>query len=367
MKIYNSTYDGFVEYVKGKDVICYGAGRMLDEMCETLPKLINSCSNILLVDGDEKKWGVKRTLYGGTRIISNPNIVKDKSNTVIIITSAAVREIMERLLDLVDDNTPIFIFDLMRKLMIDHDNISVIDEDEIAGLSEIEQIPRKIHYFWFGGKELPDEYKRNIETWQTYCPDYSIICWDENNCDIGGCSYAKEAYEREKYGFVPDYFRLKIIYEHGGIYLDTDVELLKPLDELLFLPAYVGFEDNNYVNFGAGFGASKNFKLLKEMYEAYENVDFITNNGELNLTPSPIYQTEILKKHGLVRNGKMQIVSDMTILPMNYLTAQSGNSGRKYITKSTLSIHKFAASWLDEEAINKKRFYEDLFNKAKMI
>ena len=367
MKIYNSTYEGFIEYVNGMDVICYGSGRMLDEMSEELPTLTNSCNNIYLVDGDEKKNGARRTLFGEDRIINNPNFIKNKKNMVVLITSSAVKEIMERLLDLIDENTPIFIFNLMRKVMIDRENISVIDEEKIIGLSKTEQIPKTIHYFWFGEKELPDDYKRNIETWYINCPDYSIIRWDENTCNIEECQYAKEAYESGKYGFVPDYFRLKIVYEQGGIYLDTDVELIKPLDELLFLPAYVGYEDNNHVNFGAGFGAAKNLKILKEMYEVYENVDFITEDGELNMVASPIYQTEVLKKYGLVCNGKMQIVGGMTVLPMNYLTAQSSYSGIKYTTKSTFSIHKYAASWCDEKAVNNKHFYDYLISKAEMI
>ena len=216
-------------------------------------------------------------------------------------------------------------------------------------------------------KDIPDGYKKNIETWNKWCPDYELVCWNESNCNIDECKYAREAYKQGRYGFVPDYFRLKVIYEQGGIYLDTDVKLLKSLDELLFLPAYAGFEDNEKVAFGVGFGAKAGFSILKEMYEQYEDMNFVNEDGSLNTIASPTYQTSILRKHGLICNGKMQIVDGMTILPMNYLTVQSNHTGRQYITKNSFSIHQYAASWFAEKDRENKRKAEELLKKMEMI
>ena len=368
MKLYNTYYERFLKHVKGKNLICYGAGKMLDEMADVLSELPEVCNSLSIVDGDHNKQGKKRIVYNRQYIISSiEDTLKENKDAVVLVTSGALAEILIRLEEILQDELQVFSFLLMRKENFERKLITVQDCDEIIGKHDVEQIPRIIHYFWFGKKEMPDDYKKNIETWQKYCPDYEIVRWDENNCNIDECSYAKEAYEQRKYGFVPDYFRLKTIYEQGGIYLDTDVLLLKPLDELLYLSAYTGFEDNEKVAFGVGFGAGKGFPLLKEMYEVYEKIHFVNDDGSLNTIASPTYQTNILKKHGLVCNGRMQIVEGMTILPMNYLTVQSNHTGRRYLTKNSFSIHQYAASWFSEKDRENKRKAEELLQNMEMI
>lgn len=367
MKLYNASYRKFIEYVKGRDVVCYGAGKMLDEMEASIPELPFFCNSISVVDGDGDKHGKKRNIYGEELIIRDIECLKNKKDIVIIVTSGAIYEILENLQRLVSDETPTFIFYLMRREKYEHDVITVIDDERIIGMQETEQIPKIIHYFWFGKKEIPDNYKKNIETWRKYCSSYEFKLWDENNCDLEECIYAEQAYMHGKYGFVPDYFRLKRIYEYGGIYLDLDVELIKPLDELRYLDAYAGMEDNNYVNFGSGFGAKKQFPIIKEMFEIYEREKFEKADGTLNLCASPYYQTNVLKKHGYICNGKMQSIEGMTILPMNYLTVQSPHTGRRYISKNSFSIHKYAASWVSESERKKKEYLEELYANAEMI
>lgn len=125
-------------------------------------------------------------------------------------------------------------------------------------------LPKTIHYCWFGNNEKPKLFYKCYKSWKRFCPDYEIIEWNESNIDISSCPlYVQQAFEEKKWAFVTDYIRLKIIYENGGIYLDTDVELLKPLDDLLVYNAYFGFEDEKHINTGLGFGAAKGFELLK--------------------------------------------------------------------------------------------------------
>ena len=368
MKVLNAYYEKFIEYIKGRKLLCYGTGRMLDEMSEILMDLPNVCETIQLIDGDICKHGKKRKLFGRDYEISSlEDALLNNSNTVILITAGAITEILQVIKNKVPEDIPIFSFLLMRKENYERELITVEDCDELIGKQGIEQIPRTIHYFWFGGKPIPEDYQMNIDTWYKWCPDYEVIRWDESNCDLNECEYIKEAYESARYGFVPDYFRLKVIYEHGGIYLDTDVKLLKPLDELLYLPAYAGFEDNDKVAFGVGFGAKPKFHILKEMYESYKKIHFVNQDGTLNTIASPTYQTDVLKKHGLVCNGRMQIVDGMTILPMNYLTVQSNHTGRQYITKNSVSIHQYAASWFTEKDRENKRRAEELLKNMEMI
>ena len=123
-------------------------------------------------------------------------------------------------------------------------------------------IPKKIHYFWFGGNEKPKSVKKCIDSWKKYCPDYEVIEWNESNFDIRCMPFVEQAYEAKKYAFVSDVARLMMIYEYGGIYMDTDVEVIKPLDNLLENKAYMGFENDENVASGLGFDRQRidNFK-----------------------------------------------------------------------------------------------------------
>ena len=212
-------------------------------------------------------------------------------------------------------------------------------------------IPKIIHYCWFGGKPIPDWAEKCIASWKKYCPDYKIIKWDESNYDVTKNTYMRQAYEQKKWGFVPDYARLDIINSYGGIYLDTDVELVRNIDNLLQYKLFCGFESRRYVAFGLGFGSKKNHHILQEMMEEYDKTDFLNNDGKLNLLPSPAYQTKILLKNGLVCNGRTQHHDDYSVFSQEYF-APINAIGFGNITKNTYSIHQYAATWHDEE--NKK-------------
>ena len=142
-------------------------------------------------------------------------------------------------------------------------------------------IPKVIHYCWFGGNEMPAAYKKYMESWKRYCPDYEIKLWNEQNFDFSDNLYARQAYEQKKWAFVSDYARLKIIYEFGGIYLDTDVEIIRPLDDLLELKGFLGFQDNKEIATGLGFGAEKGNPVIKAMLADYADAAFILPDGLL--------------------------------------------------------------------------------------
>ena len=123
-------------------------------------------------------------------------------------------------------------------------------------------IPKVIHYCWFGHNPLPERYKEWIKSWKRYCPDYEIVEWNESNYDVTKHPYMRAAYDAKKWGFVSDYARLDIIYENGGIYLDTDVELVKNLDELLYQEGFAGVDSSGRLSTGLGFGARKGLRLI---------------------------------------------------------------------------------------------------------
>ena len=224
-------------------------------------------------------------------------------------------------------------------------------------------IPKKIHYCWFGKNDMPEQFQKNILSWKKFCPDYEIIRWDESNYDIKKNEYMRQAYEKKKWGFVPDYARLDIINTYGGVYLDTDVELLRPIDELLKFEFFCGFESADYVALGLGFGAKANNSILQEMMQVYDEIKFVREDGTLNLTASPIYQTRVMERNGLVKNGHTQIGNNFLVLAPEYL-APISPMGIGQPTPRSYSIHQYAATWFDEE---QKREKHKLMNNFRIV
>jgi mannosyltransferase OCH1-like enzyme len=210
-------------------------------------------------------------------------------------------------------------------------------------------IPKVIHYCWFGGNPLPLFAVKCIESWKKQCPDYEIKEWNESNFDINYNPYVKEAYEAKKWAFVSDVARLIIIYNNGGIYLDTDVELHKSLDNLLDNDMYMGFEHDGEVNTGVGFGAVKEFPILKRMIEIYSAISFINADETYNMTTCNIYTKKILQEEGFILNDEYQKINGLAIYPSEYFSPK-----RFSATDNTYSIHYYALSWKDENENSNK-------------
>lgn len=212
-------------------------------------------------------------------------------------------------------------------------------------------IPKIIHYCWFGRNPKPELYYKCRKSWEKKCPDYQIIEWNEANFDISACPlYVRQAYEAKKWAFVTDYVRLKVVYDHGGIYLDTDVELRKNLDSLLGYDAYFGFEHGNHIATGLGFGAVKGLPLLKELMEDYRDIPFILEDGKFDCIPCPERNTKVFLRKGLrIDNSKQIIEGNVLILPPHYLNPINFETQKKTIKRETISIHWYSSSWLSKE------------------
>lgn len=209
-------------------------------------------------------------------------------------------------------------------------------------------IPKIIHYCWFGRNPLPEMALKCIESWKRYCPDYKIIEWNEDNFDVDALRYTKEAYECKKYAFVSDVARLKALYEVGGIYMDTDCEVIRNLDEFLNLEIFSGFEANDRA-LTAIWGATKENNVIKELLYYYNNKHFILENGMLNKTTNVTIFTNMFLKKGLVLNGKKQTVDNFTIFPPEFFCPKDVLTKDIIITENTYTIHHFDGSWLTEE------------------
>lgn len=215
-------------------------------------------------------------------------------------------------------------------------------------------IPKIIHYCWFGGKPLDRLGQTCLDSWKKFFPDYEIREWNESNFDINGCKYAEEAYKAKKWAFVSDYARFKILYEYGGVYFDTDVEVIRPFDDILSKGNFMGCERNgNAVAPGLGIAAKPGLDIIKEIIEDYEQSDFIKADGTYDLTTIVERTTKILKKHGLNNTDKIQTIAELNIYPPEYFCPINMETGKLSITKNTYSIHRFAGSW--EKKSNKFR------------
>lgn len=211
-------------------------------------------------------------------------------------------------------------------------------------------IPKTIHYCWFGRNPKTKLAEKCIKSWKKHCPDYEIIEWNEDNYDIASAPlFVRQAYEAKKWGFVPDYIRLDIINRYGGIYLDTDVELLGRPDRLLDDRAFFGLESDPYVALGLGFGAEKGAPILTELMEEYTQVPFIRPDGTLDLTTAPVRDAETFLKHGFVQDGSEQMLEDyIHIYPQNVFNPWNKKEAKFDISADTVSIHWYAGSWLPE-------------------
>lgn len=205
-------------------------------------------------------------------------------------------------------------------------------------------IPKIIHYCWFGGKELPKDVKKCIKSWKKKCPDYEIKRWDESNFDINSNCFIKDAYMRKAWAFVSDYARLKIIYDYGGIYLDTDVELIKNLDEVLKYKAFFAQQQSGEINTGLGFGAEKKSSIVNKMLVDYETMKFDYENKEC--IACPILNTKAIKQEGFFISDELEIRDNIIILPAKYMDPfSSGEKVENLLCQETLSIHHYSATW----------------------
>ncbi len=221
-------------------------------------------------------------------------------------------------------------------------------------------IPKVIYYCWFGKGKLPSLAEKCIRSWKKYCPDYKIVCLNEENFDYSQNKYALEAYEAKKWAFVSDYARLKVLYDNGGIYLDTDVELLKPIDTLIEDGGYMGFDDNGMISTGLGFACEKGNELIGMLLNDYDNIPFLLSDGTYDITPCPDRNTKTMIDIGFDVKNQNQVFMGIKILPDDYLCPMKYYSGRKVITKNTYSIHHFCASWTSATA-KRTLFFKRLF------
>lgn len=213
-------------------------------------------------------------------------------------------------------------------------------------------IPKIIHYCWFGHGPMPELAIRCIESWHKYMPDYEYKLWNEDNFDVNSTPYTKEAYEARKFAFVTDYVRLYALYTEGGIYMDTDVEVLKPYDDLLGLSGFTGYEGSKYQPPVTGTMASEaGGEWVKEQLDSYTDSHFILPDGSYDITTNTVRISRIMRKGGFIQNGEKQVFKGMHIFPVEYFCPRQ-TTGEFFLTENTYCDHHFMGSWDDRKKNN---------------
>ena len=223
-------------------------------------------------------------------------------------------------------------------------------------------IPKKIHYCWFGRNPLPESALKCIESWRKYLPDYEIIEWNEDNFDVNAIPYTTQAYQVKKYAFVSDYARFKVLYEHGGLYFDTDVEVIRPMKDIIATGPFMGFEINpcksrqyGAVNPGVGIGVEQHNSLYKEILDYYSSLSFILPDGRYNISDAVVnITTRELVKAGLQDISGIQKVAGIFIYPADYFNPLDDATGQLDITVNTHTIHWFTKSWMNVSPLRQK-------------
>ena len=221
-------------------------------------------------------------------------------------------------------------------------------------------IPKMVHYCWFGGKEKPEDVKKYIESWKQFLPDYQLMEWNEDNFDVERLQYTREAYTAGKYAFVSDVARVEALYQYGGVYMDTDVEVLKSFNPLLEAQCILGMEEKEYV--ATSFMAfEKEHSLVKQFLDLYENISFLDENGQIVTGTNVAKLTNMLLEKGFVQEDHYQELEEgIKIYPKEYFSPYDYINCHYNITDNSYCVHHFAVSWMSKKEQVKKGIKKQL-------
>lgn len=206
-------------------------------------------------------------------------------------------------------------------------------------------VPKIIHFVWLGESEYPEMVSHCINSWEKYCPDYRIMKWDENNFPVDRYEFVKEAYEAKKYAYASDLIRLWALYNYGGVYCDTDLELLSSLDDYLVHDGFIGFQQPDLYLQTALMGFAKGAKVVGDLLGEYQHKKFMRDDGTYDLSPNTWAVTHYFERIGLKRDNTKQIINNVDIYPSEYFCPIDWEFGEKHFTERTVAVHHFDGSW----------------------
>lgn len=339
--------------LKTKNIICWGSGKHFKNitypflvksgLIERLIGFLDTTGNNEVIIDDRKYGRIKKSS------LSSANA----DNTIILIAVTGYKEIKTQISsDLCLANIAaipsIYLESLYEDLMM----LSVTKPEPNYRKNKYQVIPKIIHTFWFSEDPMPKAYQNCLQSWKKYAPDFEIRIWDLNTYKPENCLFFEQAIKACNWAFASDYARADVLRRYGGVYMDLDVEMLKPIDDLLYNDAYMSFESLSRIECGSGMGAKAGNKILDEICKSYENRPYYKADGSWDNSTCPVRYTEIIEKYGLKKDGCFQLVEDITIYPFEVLTGKSFDTGIKYKTDLSYTTHHHNGSWIPDGAKN---------------
>ncbi|MCR4895825.1 MAG: hypothetical protein K5891_03500 [Lachnospiraceae bacterium] len=345
------TLAAYFEQLKTKDIVCWGSGKRFRS--STL-RFLQKSGLLDRLRGFVDIPGTKRSLPDGESmpLLPKERIAQmDRERTVILIAVSGYDEVLAQLradaalsaFEAIPSMYPEFLYEDLQLLTAEKPPLHYHKHDAPV-------IPKVIHAIWFSGDPLPDLYRKCLDSWKRYAPDFEIRIWDLNSYRPEGCLFFDQAIADGNWAFASDYARADILRRYGGVYMDLDVEMLRPIDDLLYNDAYMGFESMDRIECGSGMGAAPGHPVLQEICESYERRPYRKEDGSWDTSTCPVRYTQIIEKHGLRKNGSFQSVEDITIYPFETLTCKSFDTGVIYRTEHSYTVHHHNGSWIPHPA-----------------
>jgi hypothetical protein len=345
------TLSEYFEELKTKDIISWGCGKHFRN--STLPFLRKSglIRNLkgLVDSGGKGNVLIEDEVFD--RIGKKELREMDSKRTVILITVAGYEEILSQL----RSDPGLSVFEAVPSVYVEflYEDLMLLSADKPPAhyrKHERQMIPGIVHAIWFSGEPMPELYTRCLESWKKFAPNLDIRIWNLKTYKPDHCLFFEQAIEHGNWAFASDYARADLLRRYGGIYMDLDVEMLRPIDDLLYNDAYMSFESLSRIECGSGMGAGPDHPVIREICESYEIRPYLKADGTWDNSTCPVRYTQVIEKHGLKKNGGFQSVEDITIYPFEVLTGKSFDTGIIYNTGLSYTVHHHNGSWIPDPA-----------------
>ena len=308
---------------KTKNIICWGSG------------LIENLQGFVENSGETSTFAGITYENISVKELRRPQCKWDVQSTVILISAVGYKEILSQ----IHVDSELKKYDAIPAIFLEalYEDVQMLaaPKPPLGFRKNAEQkIPKIIHTFWFSDKPgIPEKYLKYIDSWKKYAPDCEIKIWTlDTYRPMAKCLFFEQAIEAKMWAFATDYARADVLRRYGGIYMDMDVEMLKPIEDLFFNDAYMSFEAGH--------------PIIEEICKDYESRPFVKEDGSLDLSTCPVRFTKVIEKHGLVKNGGFQFVEDITVYPFEVLTGKSFDTGIIYQTELSYTLHHHKGSWV---------------------
>ena len=341
----------YFELLKTKDIICWGNGKHFRNITRDFLCRSGLIDNLRGFVGGSGKETVE-VLGNPYKVFGKEELAEMESHkTVILITVAGYEEILTQL----RSDARLAGFEAVPSIYLEslYEDVLLLSAKKPPlnyRKHDRPVIPKIIHAIWFSGDPMPKLYLRCLASWKKFAPDHEIKIWDMETYNPDHCLFFRQAIEDRNWAFASDYARADLLRRHGGIYMDLDVEMLRPIDDLLYNDAYMSFESLDRIECGSGMGARPGHPIIQEICESYENRPYLKADGTWDISTCPVRYTQVIEKHGLIKDGGFQQVEDITVYPFEVLTGKSFDTGIIYNTELSYTVHHHNGSWVPDPA-----------------